>query len=112
MSGGPVFNRNGEVIGVVSRSIQPDEGQELGTGWAILLGALPVLERWVPTLDKDNPRYRRCWVAYRPSPWELGGASNTEKKAMAIAAEKGEAFQISFGAWEIGTNNFIISSSS
>lgn len=48
MSGGPVFNAFGEVIGLVSRSIEPQEAGGLGTGWATMLQAFPGLASWAP----------------------------------------------------------------
>ncbi|MYB75746.1 MAG: trypsin-like peptidase domain-containing protein [Chloroflexi bacterium] len=53
MSGGPVLNSNGEVIGIVSRSLGPGDGQP-GTGWATMLGGLPDFSTFAPTLDSDN----------------------------------------------------------
>ncbi len=41
MSGGPVFNEFGDVVGIVSRSIIDSDGG--GTGWAAWLGYLPEL---------------------------------------------------------------------
>ncbi len=39
MSGGPVLNSNSEVIGIVSRSLEPSDGQP-GVGWATMLAGL------------------------------------------------------------------------
>jgi len=108
MSGGPVFNAQGEVVGIVSRSIDQEPGNEVGLGWAILLGALPVLERWVPALDTDNASYRRCWITYCPAPWKFGAASPSKAEAETKAEQMGKGFQVSYGAWQVGTDNFMI----
>ncbi len=43
MSGGPVFNRGGHVVGIVSRSMEAADGFP-GCGWATWLACLPELE--------------------------------------------------------------------
>jgi S1-C subfamily serine protease len=40
MSGGPVFNRDGHVVGIVSRSLEAS-GEFPGCGWAVWLSRLP-----------------------------------------------------------------------
>ncbi|OJU48154.1 MAG: hypothetical protein BGO03_17170 [Mesorhizobium sp. 61-13] len=60
MSGGPVLNSSGEVIGLVSRALDPMPGQFVGTAWGVWLEALPQLINWAPTLDPENPKWRRC----------------------------------------------------
>lgn len=62
MSGGPVFNSQGEVIGIVSRSIAPKDNDTPGTGWATMLGAIPNLAYWAPTLAHEGPDYRAGWT--------------------------------------------------
>ncbi len=42
MSGGPVFNSTGGVVGVVSRSMAPVDGHP-GVGWAVSLGRIEAL---------------------------------------------------------------------
>jgi serine protease Do len=53
MSGGPVFNTRGEVIGIVSRSLPPSEGKP-GIGSAACLSMMPWLRTWVPTVDEPH----------------------------------------------------------
>jgi S1-C subfamily serine protease len=40
MSGGPVFNRDGYVVGIVSLSLEPGEGAK-GVGYATCLSLIP-----------------------------------------------------------------------
>ena len=57
MSGGPVVNEQGNVIGIVSRSLAPD-GNLPGAGYAACLPWIPEISRLTPHLDKDNPGHR------------------------------------------------------
>lgn len=68
MSGGPVFNRNGEVVGIVSRSLR-DESGGAGVGYAVYFGLTQNIERLVPTLDMDNPGWRLCWGVFADDPY-------------------------------------------
>ena len=64
MSGGPVFNQRGEVIGLVSSSIDAANGDRAGRGWATWLEAFPAIDRFLPSLDGLNPKCRRCWGGF------------------------------------------------
>ncbi|WP_448647183.1 S1 family peptidase [Pseudomonas mohnii] len=68
MSGGPVFNRDGEVVGMVSRSLRAEAGL-VGVGYAAHFGLARDLERLAPTLDKDNPGCRLCWGVFAEDPY-------------------------------------------
>jgi len=57
MSGGPVVNEQGNVIGIVSRSLAPD-GQLSGAGYAVCLPWISEVSRLAAHLDKDNPGHR------------------------------------------------------
>lgn len=58
MSGGPVVNSSGEVVGLVSTSF---EGE--GTSTALLLSGWNFPERSLPTLDPNNPGWFRGFAA-------------------------------------------------
>lgn len=109
MSGGPVFNMAGEVIGLVSRGLAPEEGERLGTAWATWFEALPQLPSWAPTLDPLNPGHRRVWGARRFAPWSLAGVAPTQAEASALAAAAGPDFEVVHGSWPIGTDDLISS---
>jgi serine protease Do len=81
MSGGPVFNSSGEVIGLVSRAMEVSS-DELGNGvgWATCFSSIPYLGDLVPTLDPTNPRWRRGWAVVRPDPWHLAGFLKLNQK--------------------------------
>lgn len=59
MSGRPVFNRSGEVVGIVSRSLRADSGHR-GTGYAVYIGVVHDIGLFTANLDKDNPGWRLC----------------------------------------------------
>lgn len=107
MSGGPVFNVEGEVIGLVSRSIAPEARSGVGVGWATWLEALSELPTWAPTLDPDNTEWRRGWAVLRHEPWHLAAMFGTEEAARAAAASLGRDYSVRLGAWRIGSDDFI-----
>lgn len=57
MSGGPVVNKQGNVVGIVSRSLEPD-GDLSGAGYAVCLPWISEIAKLAPHLDKDNPGHR------------------------------------------------------
>ena len=59
MSGGPVFNDAGHVVGVVSTGLVGG-----GIGTAASLTGWDFAERTFTTLDPDNPGMIRCWAAF------------------------------------------------
>ncbi|MDQ8048100.1 serine protease [Luteibacter sp.] len=75
MSGGPVINSAGEVVGVVSRSTRPDADGG-GVGYAIWLGADDMVEGLLPQIDPEEPGVRRGY-AVLPGP----GGENTREGA-------------------------------
>lgn len=58
MSGGPVFDQAGNVIGIVSTGI----ASEVGT--ATFFGGWNAPEGTFPSLNPDNPGWLRCWAAF------------------------------------------------
>ncbi|WP_413896354.1 S1 family peptidase [Rhodoferax sp.] len=104
MSGGPVINVHGEVIGLVSTSDTTD-GSEVGC--ATWLGAFAELPLRAPALDPDNSDFRRGWAAMRNAPWTLAGVYPVEAEACAAAEKAGEAFVVRYGAWRLGSDDFM-----
>lgn len=61
MSGGPVFNSDGDVIGIVSRSILSGDGSP-GIAFATYLNLIPDLQSLIPSINLDNPHWRVGWA--------------------------------------------------
>jgi serine protease Do len=107
MSGGPVFNIAGEVVGVVSRSISPEDGSGVGVAWATSLGMLSGMPALSPTIDACNSTRRRCWAVLSKKVWNIAGIFSTQNEAEELQNAKGDEWEIRFGSWEIGTDNFV-----
>lgn len=107
MSGSPVFNLEGEVIGLVSRGLAPERDQPIGHAWATWFEAFPRFPEWAPTLDPMNPCWRQCWATLRREPWHLAGVSSTQQIADQLAARRGRGYEALQGAWRLGTNEFV-----
>lgn len=104
MSGGPVFNHAGEVIGIVSRSYVSDDQRE-GRGWATLLRAFN-LSKLVPSLSSSNPTWRHGWGLMSRSPRRLVDIFPSEDQA--IAASKAHAScDVAWVEWRIGSDDFM-----
>lgn len=108
MSGGPVFNESGEVIGLVSFSLEPS-GDLPGVGYATDLAGVG-LDRLVPTLDPFNPGSCRGWAVLRPGPWHLAGVFSDRAQAETYRAQLCDGYEVRFGTHKVGTDDFISSS--
>ncbi|WP_352956276.1 serine protease [Mesorhizobium sp. M1322] len=106
MSGGPVFNAEGEVIGLVGRSVAPETGIGTGLAWATWLEALRDLPVWAPTLDPENREWRCGWAVLRSEPWHLAHMFGTVEAARAAATTFGAAYSVQPGSWRIGSDDF------
>jgi serine protease Do len=107
MSGAPVLDARGEVIGIVSRSYVPEDGDGTGIGWATWLEGLPDFRRWAPSLDPDNADRRQGWAALRSDPWSLAGVAPSKQEAAKVAANAGQGYDVLCGIWRLGTDDFI-----
>ena len=108
MSGGPVFNSSGEVVGLVSRSLPPDNDLP-GVGWATYFDLVPNFNEFVPTLDKLNPRWRRGWAVLKSTSehWHLAGFFKTKVEAQQLAKSISSDYQVSYGSNLFGTDDFV-----
>jgi len=107
MSGGPVFNQSGEVIGVVSSSLPPGD-LEPGVGYATSLAMIPYATELVPTLDVDRPGWRLGFCAYRTSPWHLADVFRLQDDAEHLRAELPPGYLVGWGSHRLGSDEFVI----
>lgn len=107
MSGGPVFNRDGEVVGMVSRSLRA-ESEHAGTGYAVHFSLARDTELLTPNTDRLNPGWRTCWgifVAARPEPISM---HPTKEQAEATAFGLCGGADVRSIAHRIGTTDFVL----
>jgi serine protease Do len=104
MSGGPVFNSRGEVIGVISRSLLPLEGKP-GIGYATCLQLMPWLRKWLPTVDVANPCWRVGWAVIKNGE-DLIAFYKEKEDAMQHQAALGSHFVVAFGSNRMGSDDF------
>ena len=104
MSGGPVFNNKGEVVGVVSRSWSPSQGKA-GVGYAACLPMMPWLRSWVRTVDASNPCWRVGWAVLKNDD-EVIAFYRDKTDAVEHQALLGSNFRVAFGSNRIGSTDF------
>jgi serine protease Do len=107
MSGGPVFNEAGEVIGIVSTSLPPGEGCP-GIGYATDLSRVG-LEYMIPSLDRSNPGNFLGHAVLRPAPWHLAGFFPDQVQAEAHCLSLGDDYVVRYGSHRYGTDDFLYS---
>lgn len=107
MSGGPVFNEQGEVIGLVSFSLEPD-GDLPGVGYATDLAGVQ-LHRLVPGVDPHNPGSALGWGVLSKAPWHLVGLHPDRAQAEEQRRTLGADYEVQFGSNRVGTDDFISS---
>ena len=106
MSGGPVFNRNGEVVGMVSRSLRAEADQG-GVGYAVHFGLATDIELLTPNVDRLNPGWRRCWGVFVDAESPPISMHATKHAAEIDAAAWGPSAAIRFIAHRMGSTDFV-----
>lgn len=84
MSGGPVFNRYGEVVGMVSRSLRAEFGIQ-GAGYAVHFGIVNGIDQFIPSVDKTNPGWRFGWGLISKDSEELISIHSFQESAEAAS---------------------------
>jgi serine protease Do len=105
MSGGPVFNEAGEVIGIVSSSVAPSADMP-GVGFAVDFSRTP-LPRMVPSIVANHPGSYRGYGVVQGNPWRLAGLFPDVERAEQLRAMLGPKFEVHFGTNRSGTDDFI-----
>lgn len=107
MSGGPVLNRNGEVVGMVSRSLRAEAGST-GVGYATYFGLTPDIEKLTTTLDRDNPGWRLCWGVFVENTDTPISIHASREDAEIAASPFGQPKEVRRITNRIGTDEFMI----
>ncbi|MFV8602103.1 S1 family peptidase [Ralstonia pseudosolanacearum] len=106
MSGGPVFNRSGEVVGIVSRSLRGDPGM-VGVGYAAHFAMAPDLPRLMPLLSGCGPGWRSCWGVFSRNGDVPVSIHATREDAEMAVTKAGEPHEIKAIENRIGTIDFM-----
>lgn len=106
LSGGPVFNRNGEVVGMVSRSLRAESGHA-GAGYAVHFGLAHDIELLTPNVDRFNPGWRKCWGVFASATPEPISMQATMEQAEAAASRLEGPADIRPIAHRLGTTDFM-----
>jgi serine protease Do len=105
MSGGPVVNEAGIVVGVVSRSLAPD-GDALGIGYAASLSWIGEIRRLAPRVDPENPGWRLGYAILADSGQVLSFWP-TPQIASNVAQTAGIAIRVAASSNKIGTDEYM-----
>lgn len=106
MSGGPVINQAGNVVGLVSRSLAPD-GEGPGVGWAACLSWIHGLDELLPTVDWEVSGFRRGYAVYDEELQDVLEFLPTRALAEHRAASHGIGFTVFACSNRIGTDDWI-----
>lgn len=106
MSGGPVFNRNGEVVGMESRSLRADSGHA-GAGYAVHFGLAPDIELLIPNVDRLNSGWRKCWGVFASATPEPISMHSTKEQAETAVSSLDRPADLRPIAHRIGTADFM-----
>ena len=100
------FNESGEVIGLVSFSLEPD-GDLPGVGYATDLAGVS-LHRMVPTIDASNPGWYRGWGVLRISPWHLSRVFSDRAQAEEHLEGLEAGCEVRYGSHRLDSDDFVI----
>ncbi|QUS40612.1 serine protease [Tardiphaga alba] len=105
MSGGPVFNKDGEVIALVSSSDEP--GSENAQSYAFWFAPISGFERNLPHVDPSNPGWVRGWAVVRDAPWDVAAMTNDRAFADELCAALPSDYSVRLGSLRAGSDDFI-----
>ncbi|MCB9973554.1 MAG: trypsin-like peptidase domain-containing protein [Rhodospirillales bacterium] len=110
ISGGPIFNEHGYVIGIVSSSLHDPDVDELTEGYSFWFRPIPAIRDFLSIVDTDNEGWLHVWAVLRQNPWELAGIFAVREQAEAYRDELGGDYEAIFGSNRFGTDDFVYSS--
>lgn len=59
--------------------------------------------------DPDNVGWVLCWACFSNNPWHLVSLYKNESDALNTLQDYGEQYQVRYGSWRVGTDEFIAS---
>ncbi|MHC8401504.1 S1 family peptidase [Pseudomonas sp. MDT1-17] len=104
MSGGPVFNRAGEVVGIVSRSIRA-ESDLPGSGFAVDLGRSHRIQVFAASLDA--PGWQVCWGMFSENGNKLLSVHPSDEAAVLTGDSLAQPFSVKKIVNRIGTDEWM-----
>lgn len=108
MSEGPVFNQNGEVVGLVSTDFDTDQYERFpATSAAVCFEFLSQMPDWLTSMDAENPGWRRGWAVRDRETGVLVAISKDRDDAV-VRAEAVEGGEVVRCANRIGTSDAIV----
>lgn len=110
MSGGPVFNRRGEVVGMVSRSLRARD-DAVGAGFAVHFEVAQDMAPFLVALDADNPGWRYCWGLISVQSHQIVRAYPTRKAAEGAQATFEEEVVLLKLSHKLGSDEYMDASS-
>jgi serine protease Do len=105
MSGGPAFNLDGEVVGLVSSS--DERGSSDARSYAFWFAPVRGLQRQMPHVDPFNPGWIRGWAVIRHTPRHIAAVAANRERAEEICARMGDGYVIQLGVLKAGTDDFM-----
>jgi serine protease Do len=106
MSGGPVVNEAGKVVGIVSRSLAPDD-EFAGVGYAACLPWIGEVRRLAPRVDPYNPGFRLGYTVQSGSN-RFEGFCPDFQVASQYASRLGCGYSVMACSHRIGTDKYFL----
>lgn len=107
ISGGPIYNEEGFVIGIVSSSTHDDMSDNLTEGFSFWFNPRLAMKSFLPTIDTDNNGNLLVWAVLRQEPWHLAGIFSNKTHAEKFIKAFDDEYSVVFGSNLFGTDNFV-----
>ncbi len=108
ISGGPIFNEAGNVIGIVSSSLHNANVDELTEGYSFWFRPLYEMQLFLPGINLHNAGWLRVWAVREKSSQEIFDIFPEKGQAESIKERLGSEFEIIFISNKFGTDDYVI----